>query len=109
MDTKTPSEYNTEVTIYIFFPMDSRQALAFIGAYGIAKSEKWKVKKNGVLGEEMGGSAKSIRSLFHTRKGPFINYVRMILAIFYTLYPHVRVCKIFKPLPLFLSKIPFRF
>ena len=43
--------------------MDSRQALAFIVAYKITKK-----RKKGCVGEEMGGSAKSIRSSFHTRK-----------------------------------------
>ena len=42
-------------------------------------------------------------------KGPLINYVRMILAIFDPPYPHVRVGKIFQTPPLFLRNIPFSF
>ena len=43
-------------------------------------------------------------------RGPFINYVRMILAIFDHPYPHIKVRKIFQTLPsLILRKIPFRF
>ena len=33
------------------------------------------------------------------RLGPFINYVRMILAIFDPSYPHVRVRKVFQTPP----------
>ena len=33
------------------------------------------------------------------RKGSFINYVRMILAVFYPLHPQVRVRKIFQTPP----------
>ena len=36
-------------------------------------------------------------------KGPSINYVRVILAIFDPPYTHVRVRKIFKPLPPILT------
>ena len=43
-------------------------------------------------------------------QGPFINYARMIWAIFDPPFSHVRVRKIFQTLPpLFLRNIPFRF
>ena len=38
-----------------------------------------------------------------TDKGPFINYVRIILAIFDSLYPHVRVRNIFQIPPPILT------
>ena len=59
--------FDCELVNYIFFlKMDSRQALAFIVAYKIAKSQKW--GKKGQLNGETSGLAKSIRSLFHTLK-----------------------------------------
>jgi hypothetical protein len=54
------------------------------------------------------GPGKKLLSLPHWRKGPFINYVTMILAIFDHTYPHVRICKIFLTPPPY-SYIRFHF
>jgi hypothetical protein len=68
---------------YIFSPMDSHQALAFIVAYKISKKQKVKktecwVRKWVDRRNQLGACS--------TFVGPFINYIRMILAIFDSLY-----------------------